>query len=168
MPNIGRILLPVQADNAIRGAKAPVYIFMPIAFASTVRSVIHLLAPDGGAGSIAGMDLSLAGADGIVFSFALWGSAQLVYAMVQLIVVFRYRSLVPLMYALLILETLLRMFVGHTKPVAFRHTPPGAIGNYVILPLAAVMLAWSLWTASGSREKGDNESGHGNLTPKTQ
>jgi hypothetical protein len=153
MPNIGRILLPAQADNTIRGAKPPVYLFMLIAIASTVRSFIHLLAPDGGAGSIAGMDLSVAGADAIVFSFALWGSAQLIYAMVQLVVVFRYRSLVPLMYVLLIVETLLRMFVGHTKPVAFRHTPPGAIGNYVILPVAALMLAWSLWSYPSDAKK---------------
>jgi hypothetical protein len=139
-------LLPATADNIIRGAKAPVYVFMLIAFVSTVRSFIHLLAPDGGAGSIAGMDLSVAGSDGIVFAFALWGSAQLIYAVIQLVVVFRYRSLVPFMYVLLILETLLRQLVGHTKPVAFRHTPPGAIGNYVYLPLAALMLAWSWWT----------------------
>jgi hypothetical protein len=140
------ILLPATADNTIRGAKMPVYVFMLIAFVSAARSFIHLLAPDGGAGSIAGMDLSVAGADGIVFAFALWGSAQLIYAAIQLVVVFRYRSLVPFMYVLLILETLLRQFVGHTKPVAFRHTPPGAIGNYVYLPLATLMLAWSLWT----------------------
>jgi hypothetical protein len=112
---------------------------------STIRSLIHLLAPDGGAGSIAGMDLSVAGAQGIIFSFALWGSAQLIYALIQLVVVFRYRSLVPFMYVLLILETLLRELVGHMKPVHFAHTPPGAIGNYVILPLAALMLALSLW-----------------------
>jgi len=45
------------------------------------------------------------------------------------------------MYVLLILETLLR--AGHMKPVHFAHTP-GAIGNYVILPLAAQMLVLSL------------------------
>jgi len=135
-------LLPATADNKIRGAKAPVYLFALLAIVSTVRSCIHLLAPDGGAASIAGMDLSVAGADGIVFAFALWGSAQLIYALVQLAVAFRYRSLVPAMYLLLIVETLLRMLVGHMKPVKFLHTPPGAIGNYVILPLAALMLVW--------------------------
>jgi hypothetical protein len=144
--NILAVLLPAKADNVVRGAKPPVYVFMLIAIVSTVRSFIHLLAPDGGAGSIAGMDLSVAGRDGIVFSFALWGSAQLVYALIQLVVVCRYRSLVPFMYVLLILETLLRQLVGHMKPVAFRHTPPGAIGNYVYLPLAALMLAWCLWS----------------------
>jgi hypothetical protein len=87
----------------------------------------------------------LEGASGIVFSFALWGSAQLVYAIIQLVVVWRYRSLVPFMYLLLIVETLLRMLVGHMKPVTFAHTPPGAIGNWVTLPLAALMLVLSLW-----------------------
>ncbi len=145
MKHIFATLLPSSADNTIRGMKLPVYVFAVIAMVSTIRSLIHLLAPDGGAGSIAGMDLSVAGAQGIIFSFALWGSAQLIYALIQLVVVFRYRSLVPFMYVLLILETLLRELVGHMKPVHFAHTPPGAIGNYVILPLAALMLALSLW-----------------------
>jgi hypothetical protein len=137
-------LLPPVADNSIRGMKFPVYLFMLIAVVSTVRSCIHLLAPDGGAGSIAGMDLSVAGAPGIIFSFALWGSAQLIYAFVQLVVAFRYRSLVPFLYVLLFVETLLRMLVGRMKPVTFAHTPPGAYANYVMLPLAALMLILSL------------------------
>ncbi|HUJ50358.1 MAG TPA: hypothetical protein VLW25_09165 [Bryobacteraceae bacterium] len=124
--------------------KLPAYVFAVIAMVSTVRSLIHLVAPDGGAGSIAGMDLSVPGANGIIFAFALWGSSQLIYALVQLAVAFRYRSLIPFMYLLLILETLLRMLVGRIKPVTFAHTPPGAIGNWVILPIAAVMLALSL------------------------
>jgi len=37
--------------------------------------------------------------------------------------------------------------VGRMKPVTFAHTPPGAIANYVILPLGALMLAMSFWTA---------------------
>jgi len=151
-------LLPVTADNAVRGLKLPVYVFAVIAVISTVRSCIHLLAPDGGAGSIAGMDLSVAGAGGIVFSFALWGSSQLIYAVIQLVVVFRYRSLVPFMYVLLILETLLRQLVGHMKPVKFSHTPPGAIGNYVILPLAVLMLVLCFYRrtdAEGSSRPGN-------------
>ncbi|MGD1090736.1 MAG: hypothetical protein ABSB35_01960 [Bryobacteraceae bacterium] len=139
-------LLPPVVDNTIRGMKFPVYLFMLIAIVSTVRSCIHILAPDGGAGSIAGMDLSVAGAPGIIFSFALWGSAQLIYAFIQLAVAFRYHSLVPFMYLLLFVETLLRMLVGHMKPVTFSHTPPGAYGNYVTLPLAALMLILSYAT----------------------
>jgi hypothetical protein len=139
-------LLPPVVDNAVRGVSFPAYLFILIAIVSTLRSCIHLLAPDGGAGSIAGMDLSVAGARGIIFSFALWGSAQLVYAFIQLAVAFRYRSLVPFMYLLLAVEALLRMLVGHMKPVAFSRTPPGAYANYLTLPAAVLMLILSFAT----------------------
>ena len=142
------ILLPQAADNRLRGSKLPLYLFILTAFVSTVRSLIHLLAPDGGAGSIAGMDLSVQGANGIIFAFSLWGSAQLIYALIQLVVAFRYRSLVPLMWLLIVLETLLRVLVGRMKPVHFAHTPPGAIGNYVYLPLAILMLSMCLRTGT--------------------
>jgi hypothetical protein len=143
------VLLPARADNSIRGMKLPVYVFTLIAVVSTIRSCIHVLAPDGGAGSIAGMDLS-AGGPGIIFAFGLWGSAQLIYAVIQLAVAFRYRALVPFMYVLLIIETLLRELVGRIKPVTFAHRPPGAIGDYVVIPLAAVMLVLSLWKSAGT------------------
>jgi hypothetical protein len=146
MKTIFEILLPAKIDNVIRGTKLPFYVFALYAIVSTVRSCIHLLSPDGGAGTIAGMDLSVAGADGIIFAFALWGSSQLLFAIIQLLVVIRYRSLVPFMWLMLMLEVLLRELVGKMKPVTFAHTPPGAIGNQLILPLAVLMLVWSLWS----------------------
>jgi hypothetical protein len=147
MKRIFEILLPAKIANTIRGSKIPFYVFALYAVVSLVRSCIHLLAPDGGAGSIAGMDLSVAGADGIIFAFALWGSSQLILAVIQLLVVFRYRSFVPFMYLMLMLEVLLRDLVGQMKPVTFAHTPPGAIGNQLTLPLTALMLGLSLWSA---------------------
>jgi hypothetical protein len=147
MKRIFEILLPAKIDNTIRGSQIPFYVFALYAVVSLVRSCIHLLAPDGGAGSIAGMDLSVAGADGIIFAFALWGSSQLILAVIQLLVVFRYRSFVPFMYLMLMLEVLLRDLVGQMKPVTFAHTPPGAIGNQLTLPLTALMLGLSLWSA---------------------
>lgn len=148
-------LLPARADNTVQGMKLPVYVFTVIAGISTVRSLIHLLAPDGGAGSIAGINLAKAGQSGTIFGFGLWGSSQLLYALVQLVVASRYRSLVPLMYMLLILETLLRIFVGRTKPVPLTRTPPGATGNVLILPLATGMLSLSLASARRQREQVD-------------
>lgn len=149
MKSFVSVLLPATVDNRVRGVRLPARVFTLIAAVSAIRSCIHLLAPDGGAGSIAGMDLNVAGASGIVFAFALWGSAQLVYALVQLTVAFRYRSLVPFMYVLLIFETLLRILVGRMKPVSFAHAPPGAFGNYAMLPLAAAMLALSFYGVAG-------------------
>jgi hypothetical protein len=155
MKSIFEILLPAKADNTIRGWKFPLYIFILIAVISTVRSFIHLLSPDGGAGSIAGMDLSVAGASEIIFAFALWGSSQLLMSIIQLLVIFRYRSLIPFIYLILILEILLRELVGNMKPVTFAHTPPGAVGNQIMLPLAILMLALSL--ASGMKSKNETK-----------
>lgn len=147
MTRFMEVLLPVKVDNTVRGAKLPVYVFTLIAVVSAVRSCLHLLTADGGAGSVAGLDLEVAGAQGIVFAFALWGSAQLITAVVQLLVIIRYQALVPFMYLLLIFEMLLRMLVGRTRSVTFAHTPPGAVGNWVLLPFAAMMLALSVWSA---------------------
>ena len=156
MKTFFEILLPAKLDNVIRGTKIPFYIFALYAIVSTVRSCIHLLSPDGGAGSIAGMDLSVAGADGIIFAFALWGSSQLLFALIQLLTVIRYRSLIPFMWLMLMLEVLLREMVGKMKPVTFAHTPPGAIGNQLILPLAALMVVWSLLSAIRKNNKVQN------------
>lgn len=152
MKKIFEILLPAKADNVLRGSQIPLYVFALLAILSTVRSLIHMFSADGGAGSIAGMDLTVAGAEGIIFAFALWGSSQLLMALIQLLAVIRYRSLIPFMWLMLALEVLLRELVGKMKPVTFAHTPPGAIGNQIMLPLAVVMLGWSLWSGSKKTE----------------
>lgn len=152
MKKIFEILLPAKADNVLRGSQIPLYVFALLAILSTVRSLIHVFSADGGAGSIAGMDLTVAGAEGIIFAFALWGSSQLLMALIQLLAVIRYRSLIPFMWLMLALEVLLRELVGKMKPVTFAHTPPGAIGNQIMLPLAVVMLGWSLWSGSKKNE----------------
>jgi hypothetical protein len=104
------------------------------------------------------MDLSVAGADGIIFAFALWGSSQLLFALIQLLAVIRYRSLIPFMWLMLALEVLLRELVGKMKPVIFAHTPPGAIGNQIILPLAALMVVLSVWSAYNQANKVQHET----------
>jgi hypothetical protein len=144
------VLLPTYADGTVLGSRIPLYVLGVTAAMGTVRSLIHMFAPDGGAGTIAGMDLSQ-GAANVAFSFALWGSAQLVYAALQWLVLLRYRSLVPLMWLVQLVETLLRVVVGHMKPVVFAHTPPGAIGNQVFVPLSVAMLVVALWTGSRAR-----------------
>ena len=86
------------------------------------------------------MDLTLEGAKGIIFAFALWGSSQLLFARIQWWILLRYRALIPVMYVFIILDILLRILIGMIKPVSFAGTPPGAIGNFVLLPLTLIML----------------------------
>jgi len=48
------------------------------------------------------------------------------------------------------LEILLRVSVGHIKPVTFSHTLHGAIQNHIYAPLAVIMLMLSLWSGMRS------------------
>jgi hypothetical protein len=109
----------------------------------TVRSLIHILAPDSGAQSIASMDTEVAGGSNIVALLAQWGGAQLLESGVIWIVLWRYRGLVPLMLGVVTTEQLLRVVIGRSKPLATARTPPGAMSR-VLLPAAAVTLAASL------------------------
>lgn len=138
--NIYKHIFPEVADNNYKGNKIALYVFILIVIMGLLRSCVHLFAQDGGAGSIAGINLDVAGASGIVSAFSLWGSSQLIYSLIQLVVFLKYKTLIPLMYVFIVLEYSLRIFVGHIKPVTFLHTPPGQIGNYLLIPLALLML----------------------------
>jgi hypothetical protein len=72
LKNILATLLPAKADNTLPGWKLPFYVLILITLVSTVRSFIHLLSPDVGAGSIAGMNLAVTGTNEVIFAFALW------------------------------------------------------------------------------------------------
>lgn len=75
-------------------------------------------------------------------------SAFVLLSVVMLgVVLWRYRKLVPLMYLLLIVEVCLRMVAGTLHPLTedfYLRTPPGQIGNLLLLALCAVMLFLSL------------------------
>jgi hypothetical protein len=146
MKTILSYIFPAKADNTIRGTKLSLYFLILIAVIGTVRSCIHIFSPDGGAGSIAGMNLDVSGANEVIFAFALWGVEQFIYALIQWVVIVRYRSLVPLMWGVQLLETLGRMLVGQIKPVTFAHTLPGAYQNYIYLVLSVAMLVLSIWS----------------------
>lgn len=136
-------LLP-NVDLPYRGSRAAFWFLVLVTVTSTVRSCVHLLAPDGGAGSIARIALDVAGGTNIVAVFSQWGASQLVLACVQWAVVLRYRFLVPAMLALVALEQLLRFAAGQIKPLQVEAAPPGAYGTYIVFFLALVFLRLSL------------------------
>jgi hypothetical protein len=122
----------------------------------TVRSLVHILAPDSGAQSIASMDTQVEGGDNIVAMLAQWGGAQLLESGVIWIALWRYRGLVPLMLGVVTAEQLLRVGIGMSKPLVTARTPPGAL-SWGLLPAAAVTLAVSL---TGSDELSPGQPGH--------
>lgn len=139
------------ALSVYRGGRAPLAFFVLLATVSTARSLVHLLAPDGGAASIAGINLAVAGGTNIVAIFAQWGTSQLVLALLQWLVILRYRFLVPAMLVVVVVEQLLRILAGHLKPLQIDTPPPGQYGTYITLVLAPLFLALAV---RNSRQSG--------------
>ncbi len=133
-------VFPKQLDNSFRGNRIAVIVFALITVFTLARSCIHIFAPDGGASSIAGINTSVEGGSNVISMFAFWGLAQLLMGLVYLAVFFRYKSLIPFMYMLIIIEYSGRVLIGMVKPLIVSHTPPGAIGDYILIPLAIMML----------------------------
>lgn len=126
---------------------------LPLAFAvaylavTTVRSVIHLAAPDGGAGSIATVDLTVAGAANVVALFGQWGAIQLLLALLLWVLLLRYRGLLPLVLLVFLIEPGLRELAGALKPLETLGTAPGAALNWAAVPVLAAALWLSLCPA---------------------
>jgi hypothetical protein len=113
----------------------------------TVRSCIHLLKSDGGAQSIATIDIEVAGGSNIVALFGQWGASQLLLAGLLWVLMLRWRGLVPLALLVFVAEPCLRGFAGHLKPFTMMGTAPGAALNWVVLPVLAALLWLSLCPA---------------------
>ncbi len=140
-------LLPATIDNQFRGLKLAQYAFLILTIATLVRSLIHVFAPDGGAQSIATIPLANYPADAaaaVILMFSLWGLSQLLMGFVYLVVYFKYKSLIPAMYVLMIVEYAMRIVIGQMKPIVTSGTAPGSIGNWIMVPVCIVLLILSL------------------------
>jgi hypothetical protein len=120
----------------------------------TVRSLIHLLAFDGGAGTIATMDVTVEGGANLVALFGQWGAIQLLLCLLLWVLLLRYRGFVPLVLLVFLVEPALRAASGHLKPIETLGSAPGAVLNAWVAPVLAVMLWWSLCPALGRRTTG--------------
>ena len=132
------------------------YFFVAITVGTIGRSLIHLVAPDGGAQTIASIVLdrfTSGAADTVVAIFALWGLSQLLFGLLYCVVLMRYRSLIPLMYLFLVLEYCGRLIIGLFKRLETSGTAPGAIGNWIVLPVVLVLLLLSLIPRRGVQEQ---------------
>lgn len=140
-------LLPQSLNNDYRGPLVVVVIFAVLTALTLARSLIHIVAPDGGAQSIATIPLdgfTANGAAAVVHVFSLWGLSQLIIALVYVLSLIRYRSLIPLLYLLAALEYAVRLALTIVKPVQLEGRAPGGVGNYVLVPLLVVLFVVSL------------------------
>ena len=106
------------------------------------RSSIHLFSSDGGANGIAGIDISVAGGDNIIAIFHQWGATQLILALLQSLLFFRYPGITPLLLLTLAVEPVMRFIAGQMKPLITDGPPPGESFNGVaFIILSALFIA---------------------------
>ena len=123
------------------------WVFVLSTIVTIARSLVHMFSSDGGAQSIATIPLdnfTANGANAVVLIFALWGLSQLLIGIIYGIVLWRHQALIPLMYLLMIFEYGMRIVLGAIKSIETTGRAPGVIGNFIIIPVALIMLILSL------------------------
>lgn len=140
--NFGKIL-PKDPKTYIghRFIRVFTAIFLLVAL---VRSCIHLFASDGGANSIAGINISVEGGNNIIAIFHQWGAIQLILALLLLILFFRYPGLTPLIVLTLAIDPIMRSISGQIAPLTAEGTPPGEALNWPVFVLLAALFIASL------------------------
>lgn len=144
-------LLPPSTNADYRGSTWSAAFLALIGALTLVPGCIHYFLPDGGAGVIAGIDLTVHGKQ-IVGTFAWMGALQIPYGLLMMIVALRYRTLVPLFLALQILEKALSAVSAWvTKGTLAGHHPPENYAVLIVLPLLALFLLLSLKGGDNNR-----------------
>ena len=148
--------LPQRVDNTYRGYKLALWLFALVVVMKVAMSLNSIFNGYMVASSADGIPLDTfpsAAARTVVALFAIWGLAHLMICLLCILVLARYRSMVPLMLALLLLEHLSRRLILQFLPIVRTGTPPGFYVNLGLLTLMIVGLALSLRSQSSLRVK---------------
>jgi hypothetical protein len=136
--------LPPSSNDQYRGSRYAAWYLAFYGIAWIVLGMIHSFLPDGGAGTIAGLDLSHNPT--MIFGMFAWaGATQIARAIVTLMIALRYRTLVPLFLLVSLLERILlswSSWVTHV-PVSGHH-PPEHYGSLISIPVILLFLWLSL------------------------
>lgn len=145
--------LPQHADNAYHGHKLALWLFAVVTLMrvgmslnsflnarTTVRYAdgipIHTYPPDA--------------AQTVVSLFSLVGLYSFIICLMCILVLIRYRSLVPVMFALLLLQSLGGRLIPLFLPIIRTGTPPGIYVNLILLAFMVVGLALSIRWRKGN------------------
>ena len=147
-------ILPSEANNNYLGNRFAFFGLILTTCLMTWRSFIHLLYQDAGLNSIGSIIIfeGIPDPNQVIYMFgSLWGLQQLIFCLVNIVILFRYRNLIPLMYILWLAEWLARpLLVGMLHPLDeqyFTGTTPGIVGVPFAIGFLTIMLILSLRTS---------------------
>jgi glucan phosphoethanolaminetransferase (alkaline phosphatase superfamily) len=150
-------LLPQPIDNRYSGSKIALWLFGLIVFVQIIQSVLVIVNGYSTAQSADGIPLETypaAAAQTILALFIISSLRRLLISLICAVVLFRYRSAVPLMFVVLGLNYLGGQVILQFVPIVRVGTPPGVIMTLIMFGLTVVGLALSLWSRGGSHPAG--------------
>ena len=133
-------ILPRQVDNTYRGHRLGLRLFGLLVSIKVAMSLSCIFKGYSIASSADGipLDTFTAGAAQTVVSLsAIWGLSHLIVALLCAVVLSRYRSMIPFMFALLVLEQLSRRLILQFLPIVRSRTPAGFHVNLALVTVVA-------------------------------
>lgn len=140
-------LLPQPIDNTYRGSKVALWLFGLVVGVRIFQSLAVIFNGYSTAINADGLPLDSyppAAAQTVVALFALSSLWRLTFCSVCALVLARYRSAVPLMFAVLTLNFLAAQLLSQFIPLVRTGTPPGPYVNLAQFALTVIGLVLSL------------------------
>jgi hypothetical protein len=140
--------LPQRIDNAYSGHRLALWIFALVVSVKILQTLLAIFNGHSVIVSADGIPLDTytpAAAQTVVAVWALSGLYRLIIYLLCVLVLVRYRSGIPFMFAVLALEFLAAQLIRHFIPLVRTGTPPATFVNRILFALMIVGLVLSLW-----------------------
>jgi hypothetical protein len=141
-------ILPPSIDNTYRGHKIALWLFAVVLLVRITQSVVVIVSGYSVARSADGSPLETFGPAAAQTAVALFGLSALNRLFILLLgalTLVRYRSAVPLMFVVLMLNYLAGQLLLQFVPLVRTGTPPGPLMNLMLFVLMVIGLPLSLW-----------------------
>jgi hypothetical protein len=140
-------LLPQRIDNTYRGYKVALWLFGLVVGVMIVQGVVVIFNGYSTVRDADGIALDTytpAAAQTVLALWAQRGLSRLILGSLCILALVRYRSAIPLMFVLLMLNYLAGQLIFQFVPPVRTGTPPGPIVNLIMFALMLIGLALSL------------------------
>ena len=145
-------LLPSNINDKYTGTKIAYYGLFPIFAVLIFRSLVHFLSESSGLVGIATIKqfplIDGLNPNNLIYLFAsLWGATQVSLTIILLVIFIKYKSFIPLIYLICLLDQCFRIVSGMLHPLSeeyYINTPPGVILNIPVLIYLITMFYLSL------------------------
>jgi hypothetical protein len=142
-------LLPQRIDNTYRGYKVALWLFGLIVAVRITQSLLVIFNGYSTAKNADGIPLDTytpAAAQTVVAFFTQGALSRLIISLLCVLALVRYRSAIPFMFVLLLLNYLASKLILQFVPLVSTGTSPAGTVNMVMFALMIIGLVLSLWS----------------------